>query len=64
MDVIPFPDPINIISSKSWISSIEISLRLILIFLLEPRFNSAELTGIYIGLGLIWFGFFEYLKKY
>jgi len=34
-----------------------------LIFLLEPSFNSIELTGIYIGISFLWFGFFEYLKK-
>ena len=38
------------------------AINLILIFLLEPSFNSIELTGIYIGVSLIWFGFFEYLK--
>ena len=40
------------------------TINLILIFLLEPSFNSIELTGIYIGTSLIWFGFFEYLKRY
>ena len=39
------------------------TINLILIFLLEPSFNSIELTGIYIGVSLIWFGFFEYLKR-
>ena len=36
---------------------------LFLIFLLEPYFNSVELTGIYIGISLIWFGIFEYIKR-
>ena len=36
---------------------------LILIFFLEPYFNSFELTGIYIGISLIWFGIFEYVKR-
>ena len=36
---------------------------LIVIFLLESNFNSVELTGIYIGISLIWFGIFEYIKS-
>ena len=36
---------------------------LILIFFLEPYFNSFELTSIYIGISLIWFGIFEYVKR-
>ena len=36
---------------------------LIVIFLLESYFNSVELTGIYIGISLIWFGVFEYIKR-
>ena len=36
---------------------------LIVIFLLESNFNSFELTGIYIGISLIWFGIFEYFKR-
>ena len=39
------------------------AVNLILIFLLEPSFNSIELTGIYIGISFVWFGFFEYLKR-
>ena len=39
------------------------TINLILIFLIEHSFNSIELTGIYIGVSLIWFGFFEYLKR-
>ena len=39
------------------------AINLICIFLLEPSFNSIELTGIYIVISLVWFGFFEYLKK-
>ena len=34
-----------------------------LIVLLEPYFNSVELTGFYIGISLIWFGVFEYIKR-
>ena len=40
------------------------TINLILIFLLEPSFNSIELTGIYILISFLWFGFFEYLKRY
>ena len=36
---------------------------LIVIFLLESNFNSVELTGIYIGISLIWYGIFEYIKR-
>ena len=36
---------------------------LIVIFLLESYFNSFELTGIYIGISLIWYGIFEYIKR-
>ena len=36
---------------------------LLLIFLLESYFNSVELTGVYIGISLIWFGIFEYIKR-
>ncbi len=36
---------------------------LLLIFFLEPYFNSVELTGVYIGISLIWFGVFEYIKR-
>ena len=36
---------------------------LIVIFLLESYFNSVELTGVYIGISLIWFGGFEYIKR-
>ena len=36
---------------------------LILIFFLEPYFNSFELTSIYIGISLIWFGILEYVKR-
>lgn len=35
----------------------------IIIFLIEPNFNSYELTLIYIGISLFWFIFFEYLNK-
>jgi len=36
---------------------------LLVIFFLEPYFNSIELTGVYIGVSLIWFGIFEYIKR-
>ena len=36
---------------------------LALIILLESYFNSVELTGFYIGISLIWFGVFEYIKR-
>ena len=36
---------------------------LIVIFFLESYFNSVELTGIYIGISLVWFGIFEYIKR-
>ena len=39
------------------------TLNLVLIFLLEPGFNSFELTAIYVGISCLWFGFFEYLKR-
>ncbi len=39
------------------------ALNLIFIFLLEPSFNSIELTGVYIAISLMWFGFFEILKN-
>ena len=39
------------------------ALNLIFIFLLEPTFNSIELTGVYIAISLMWFGFFELLKN-
>ena len=36
---------------------------LALIILLESYFNSVELIGFYIGISLIWFGVFEYIKR-
>ena len=39
------------------------AINLIFVFLLEPSFNSIELTVVYIVISLFWFGFFEYLKK-
>ena len=39
------------------------ALNLLIIFFLESYFNSVELTGIYIGISLIWFGIFEYIKR-
>ena len=36
---------------------------LLVIFFLEPYFNSIELTGVYIGVSLTWFGIFEYIKR-
>ncbi len=35
----------------------------VLIFLLEPNFNSNELTLIYIAISLGWYVFFEYMKR-
>ena len=35
----------------------------VLIFLLEPNFNSNELTLIYIAISLAWYVFFEYLNR-
>ncbi len=39
------------------------TLNLAIIFLLEPYFNSVELTGVYTGISLIWLGVFEYIKR-
>jgi len=39
------------------------ALNLLIIFFLEPYFNSVELTGVYIGISLIWFGIIEYIKR-
>ena len=35
---------------------------LIVIFFLEPYFNSFELTAVYIGISLVWYGIFEYFR--
>ena len=35
----------------------------VVLFLIEPNFNSKELTAIYITISLSWFFFFEYLKR-
>lgn len=35
----------------------------IVIFLIEPNFNSKELTGIYIAISLVWYIFFEYMQR-
>ena len=35
----------------------------IVVFLVEPNFNSKELTLIYIALSLVWYFFFEYMNR-
>ena len=38
-------------------------LNCIIIFLLEPNFNSKELTLIYIAISIAWYIFFEYMNR-
>ena len=35
----------------------------VVIFLIEPNFNSKELTAIYIAISLVWYIFFEYMNR-
>ena len=35
----------------------------VVVFLIEPNFNSKELTAIYIAISLVWYIFFEYMNR-